>query len=567
MRRLQLLLCLLYVKGCTIKIDEREAQICNNECTNSINLKLHHEKSILKYHKGCYPLTEAALKRSLVNPGRLRELNLEKSVKVLVIGGSVANGFSAGGSPSSKAFVHWLKKEYPKTQISLKSIARDGTDSYWFVSSNTIKNLDKADLVFFDYSTNDLIDNVKYSEMRAIYEKIIRSVNRTPIIMLSLLRTMDSDCSEHDFYFQEHVLEPVASYYNVTLISYKDAIKPTPNSLPSPASLWDTKGVHPLWYVHQLIADTIAYAVNTVRKDGFIQHDDNNTQLPPPIFTLSSIDDLTACPQPLTHYYHTQDNHSLRDAARFDEQQYWSYWTLRKGKEGWQYNATSRRSLRVVQPHTKRIKAPSEAINYVLSSKSILGESIHFEMNFSAAPALVITFLKSYEHFGAAVVAIDGNEKHILNLIQVQNSYRTTCERITNHGLNLNKITHLKYAKHCSQHLAGELDDPWVLNGHWTDHSSQAFVTAFTRSYQAYHDIYLAPQRNQYESYKKNPTKAPLVYVPQSTTTIPFISPPGLHNVSISFLRKRAYPPSSQSRHDDNTADFSTFKIMELKSC
>ena len=43
-----------------------------------------------------------------------------------------------------------------------------------------------------------------------------------------------------------------------------------------------------------------------------------------------------------------------------------------------------------------------------------------FWMNFSATPALVVTYLRSYERFGAAVVSIGDTAQEVVTLVDAQ---------------------------------------------------------------------------------------------------------------------------------------------------
>ena len=105
----------------------------------------------------------------------------------------------------------------------------------------------------------------------------------------------------------------------MTLVSFKDAIWPDFEQRPH-ITLYETvQGSHPIWTVHQLIADTLAYAcaVAAVNPDGAI---------PPvpaaPIFLDATVEALETCRAPLTHYTGT----TLRAAAQPGAG--WRWWDL-----------------------------------------------------------------------------------------------------------------------------------------------------------------------------------------------------------------------------------------------
>lgn len=532
--------------------------IASSECeTNatrcgSVGLSLFHRRSIVEKYGGRYPLCAEAFQRSLVNTGaRLRTFlhNVERGdeADVVVVGGSVANGFSAHGTPSSEAFVEWLKSRYPRSNVRLKSLAVDGTDSFWFVA-NKLETLTEADLVIIDYSTNDLLTSpdVRRGEMRAVVEKIVRRItllkSQPSVVVLSLLRSIDATSSA-TFTFQRQVYEPIARAYGATLVSYRDAVWPDFERGILSQALYETnKGSHPWWYVHQLIADTMAYAceVALTLEDG---QEESRSVPEGPLFDEPTVDALEACAEPLTSLYHTADpRHSLRLGATLQGSS-WNYLAHRANKEGWQFNATATTTTERRLAVNSKKKEHCRSVVHLPSAY----ETITFPMNFSASPALVVTYLRSYEHFGPAAVFIDDTKDKVLHMLGVQATYRGVCDRITNFGAKLSKLRHLRYATSCFQHLAGGLPDPWLLDGHWSDRSSMAFVHAFTAGFAVRCDTNLTPKPNNNKN--KNPAP-PFVAVADAAT--PVVATPGVHNVSIAVLKQGA---------------LSRFKIMALKSC
>lgn len=160
-------------------------------------------------------------------------------------------------------------------------------------------------------------------------------------------------------------------------------------------------------------------------------------------------------------------------------------------------------------------------------------------------PGLAVTYLRSYERFGAATITIGYNDEQVHSLIAVQHAYRRTCDRLTRHGADTDKFNY-QYSRKCSQHLAGSLRDPWVLDGHWDDRSSQAFVTPFVHPWHLEHDKYLRAGRIHQP------------HVGPEYATLDLASPlvaPGLQRVVIAF--------AGWSQSHGQTR----FKLMELRSC
>ena len=558
----------------------------------SVTLALQHAKPLpLAKFGGCYPLAPADFARSVAHLGarRLRRFLAKcargDAVHVLVVGGSVAVGYAADGPPSSAALVHWLEKTFPRAKIERTSLAQSGTDSFFF-AAHLERLSHKADLVIVDYLTNDLgiLDgDTTAHTMRAVVEKILRAALALPrapaALLVGILRTVELTTARN-FEFQDEVYQPLAEAYDVTLVSYRDAIWPD-FATPPPAAVYETrKGSHPTWYIHQLIADAMVYACALVMNDL-----GDAAEAPPaipmaPIFRDEAVDALSTCREPLTHLV----GDGLRDGVAGAAPARWAWWDLRPTKEGWQYvsadedfeaalregtgNGTARRLQRgkrstnngagaraaakarqgARQRARARPKAAAKPAAAALRPHPD-GHALHlvdplsFRMNFSDTPGLVVTYLRSYEHFGAALVTVGDNADEVLKLVRAQHAYRHTCERLTGHGA---KIDDFRYSRKCTQHLSGELADPWVLDGHWSDQSSQAFVMPLVHPWVGLHDNYLVSTK------KHAPVGTGPVY---ATTDLDRpLAPPGEATVTLSF---------AGWQHGDRTR----FKLMELRSC
>lgn len=171
----------------------------------------------------------------------------------------------------------------------------------------------------------------------------------------------------------------------------------------------------------------------------------------------------------------------------------WSFWTSRAGKYGWQFNASQ-----------SPVQLAAEKAGSGLLPKLL--EPITFRMRFSArAPRLLATFLRSYALFGEAVVYFDGGREEAERRVRVQQCYRTVCQLTYGGGRTLPHLsadrladacfnstrtelgwhatkfpaTRLHMTPPCQSHLSGHLPFPFLLNGTWSDHSSQAAVQGF----------------------------------------------------------------------------------------
>ena len=353
----------------------------------------------------------------------------------------------------------WLRWRYPKASVTLKSLAQSGTDS-WYFASHLDRLPKNADLVLVDYVTNDLSDKVAGDatehSMRAVTEKIIRaalSLPRKPtVILLGLLRMPHLMTAAHHAY-QDAVYAHVADAYDVTLVSYRDAIWPEFSQKPNPALYETTSPPHPTWVIHceeikngsrrrccttwmvrgcpptflsptlwlifmqvihQLIADCLVHAVSVAA---------GSTPLPIPpssLFLDEAVEALDACRKPLTHYV----GDGLRAAAAAPGDG-WYWWDLRKTKEGWEYDdekvaaskwrrlgikngpraprsrdaalrlkaLAARAGQRRPATATARVTAPV-TVTPAAAAAAAIGlrrAPLTFWMNFSATPALLVT--------------------------------------------------------------------------------------------------------------------------------------------------------------------------------
>ena len=499
--------------------------------------------------RSCYPLSAAALRRSFAhrNSPRFRRLVHLVSrgvapLRVTVLGGSVARTGSEqastrGGSAHDR-FAWWLKQRYPRPgQVTFTNLAQDGTTTAWRVAVGLADVLaSRPDLILWDYSTNDL-GTTTPRDLLPVYEQLLRKLlalpSRPAVLMMMMPRSLDpADPSAHDL--QEVVHKPLAAHYGLPLVSYVDAIWPVAELPPHKDShLFDCfTPVHPMSYVIQLVADTMAYAwtlaLHTVdtagvagggqpgsggahgRGAGTKEVNGSNlslyamkdTPLPTRLVT-----DAGAVLEPcaggwLTTYDANSAEHLDQDSEAGSPSlgAGWSFSTSRAGKYGWQFNA-SQSPLQLAAE-----KAGSSLLPKLL-------EPITFRMRFSArAPRLLATFLRSYALFGEAVVWFDGGREEAERRVRVQQCYRTVCQLTYGSGRSRAKshlslphlsaehladacfnstrtelgwhttrflATRLHMTPSCQSHLSGHLPIPFLLNGTWSDHSSQAVVQGF----------------------------------------------------------------------------------------
>lgn len=278
--------------------------------------------------------------------------------------------------------------------------------------------------------------------------------------------------------------------------------------------------------------------------------------LPPVKYSSNEVEALKSCSKPLTHFKHDAGpgDVPLFDAP-LDVGEGWVY-SNETNKEGWLFNyhhmnntaATGRRKLHSRKMPRKRKKRPSKPILPgipILQDVSLLPSKLTFNVSFSDSyPTLVISYLRSYEHFGKAVVIIDDNFEAAALRIRKNMLYRKDyCDvadtEVSSSGGN---AVHTP----CMQMRHGFMEYPFVLNGHWEDHSSQLAVAVFNRKY----ELAIGPLGNYLE---------PHVYIPVNKA---MVRKPGWHNVSIAMLLDRRDHQANALRPER-----SRFKVFALKAC
>jgi hypothetical protein len=359
--------------------------------------------------------------------------------------------------------------------------------------------------------------------------------------------------------------EPVAQSYNYTLVSYLKAVWPNIEQPPDPQSgVFQFDRIHPASYLQQVFADLLAYAWTSAEETipaDFVPA--KSGPLPPPHFHDSRVAALTACRNPLSNFEHDEsggraESSSLYSAPQRSVSFRWEYVEAPR-KSGWQFDFQHR------SPHVDMLSMPSKSTatgasnfkvckfnNKNLSSSQTSGpkvilhtnESLDFALHFGAKPSLVVSYLKSYENFGRAMLVIDCDAPKALDYLDTTQVFFNNCKKNSEHP---QKPTEAKCAdcgtvpRYCWELLNGQLSFPFVLDGHWEDNSSQAAVEAFTTGY--------SPALETTTRALKPPIHVPNRHLRLVT--------PGWHTVSLVPLSDESSASASRPR----------FKLTGLKSC
>lgn len=200
------------------------------------------------------------------------------------------------------------------------------------------------------------------------------------------------------------------------------------------------------------------------------------------------------------------------------------------------------------------------------------------EMN-KQVSTLLISYLRSYEKFGRAIVIIDSNENQIYHILKTQYHYFQTClSHYITISKNDNKSPPKIQARTCNQMLSGEYDMPFTLNGHWNDNSSQTAIAVFNTQYILHKDPFLS-NTLVYLPFTFEDSKKTTQEIKVEKTKQLGVTSPGWHNVTIALLKEGSFcanhtsTPSQdhnqlvQFNKFEKKKNFSKFKVLGVKSC
>ena len=485
-------------------------------CSISLTL-LHDAEGLRTGHE--YPLTGEMFQRSLVHAGdsRIRRVialaSRNETIRVMTIGGSVARGATTHAKstfPSSARFASWLRLRYPHARIVYHNVGVRGTTSAWLALAFDSLGRAHPDLVLWDYSTNDLTEGATMSQLRISFERLARLLLQMPtrpaVLFLMLMRNLDEPST---YWVQAEAVEPIAKLYGLVLVSYRDAVWPAVDRPPSNLShLYDTHKregfpYHPTSWTHQLIADCLCYAWAAIEHVQPLNASETASALPPAAFFRARADVLAPCDggwKTELRFHRMTDDESLRIPQPIDKPDGWRYVADQPYKEGWQFdarNATGTTDLR---------STPGSSLAGLL-------EPLKFRMSFGEDPRLLVTYLRSYENFGRALVWVDEHAQDALHRVHVNDCYNEKCAlafpwllrtAVANQSLvrasmarcsgmeassrnasdvlqSLNRVQNT--AGHGCLRQLGGLEPPLVLNGWWSDHSSQMHSDGFEHSF------------------------------------------------------------------------------------
>jgi hypothetical protein len=296
-----------------------------------------------------------------------------------------------------------LKKAIPNSDESVANIGspETSTPARLFRMDADMRNatelFGKTDLWILDHGINDAVGNTGYwgpqdretmgnvstDDIMSIGTEalILKILRNDPTAALMMLATACAECIA----FKENELK-IARHYHIPYVDYgflveqhSEECKPLPIArFTRHCALWEGS-VHPNWYSHQRVADTIGYvmgrALASVCKATPPQTSSEMFPMPTQTFwSKTALHSIRPCDQFLAQFHaqnRSKDDMSIESIG-------WKLMEDRMGKPGWIANEIDAR--------------------------------IAFPLAFGAVPTIGLGFLRSYENMGQARIQIVGTD-------------------------------------------------------------------------------------------------------------------------------------------------------------
>ncbi|MBB6670756.1 SGNH/GDSL hydrolase family protein [Cohnella nanjingensis] len=171
---------------------------------------------------------DAMSKRSIVNAGdearivkAMRKARRKEKVTIGFIGGSITEGAAASAEANRYASLtfQWWKDKFPDTPIEMVNAGIGATDSYIGVHRVDRDLLQaKPDFVVIDYAVNDSDSPQLMNQYEGLVRKILQSDNKPGVLLLFMVHQDGTNL--------QWVHGAIGSYYDLPMISFKDAVWP-----------------------------------------------------------------------------------------------------------------------------------------------------------------------------------------------------------------------------------------------------------------------------------------------------------------------------------------------------
>lgn len=202
-----------------------------------------------------------------------------EDVTIAYIGGSITEGANATVNSKCYAYQSYLKfkEKYGKNggnNVHFVNAGMSGTPSSLGViryERDVVKKaVSKPDLVFVEFAVNDADDVTNGDAYESLVRNILKSENNPAVILL--FSVFQSQWNLQDRFI------PIGEYYDLPMISIKNAVVPEINSNRlTNAEFFTSDGWHPTDYGHQIMADCV---INTIDQMASETKDSSDISIP-----------------------------------------------------------------------------------------------------------------------------------------------------------------------------------------------------------------------------------------------------------------------------------------------
>jgi lysophospholipase L1-like esterase len=210
-------------------------------------------------------------------------LKAEKGERIVIglIGGSITQGARASQIEKSYGYqvAKWWKENFSTAEISISNagIGSTGSDVGVFRLNNHLLRY-KPDLVFIEFSVNDANTKMSAEKIEGIIRQILDVSDHPPAIVLLMM------CNA-EFVSAQEWHSKIGYYYNLPMISFKNAIYPEFQSGRLKADQIFEDGLHPNDSGHELIAELVCSFFSHVKSELKTSQKQIRQKLSPPLIS------------------------------------------------------------------------------------------------------------------------------------------------------------------------------------------------------------------------------------------------------------------------------------------
>ena len=442
-------------------------------------------------------------------------------------------------------FENWLRKEYRSCNIYVWNRAVHGTHSAY--ASLTFKPINNADAIFIDYAVNDIgshghkfyntTTDMSLYAVRVGLESLLRRCLRSkgyPVVFFYV--TFLENCLS-DSWYQDKILTPLSSHYNVPIISFRDTCRQfirddDINGNASTEYIWNE--VHPDYQTHQLMADVLSFSWSVIKNGNFKLHltDDFNisnpvrSMIPKMLFDSDTADNQCDANGGIRTDYNVTAEGVNYFVARVYPSEGW-YFVKNGSKSGWEYNSMN-------------------DIGKNLSVMPVLKLDVSFNMS---RPVLMLTAMASYNTFTDGKFYFNYDDKmRMIQTSQIMETIESACSHINKDLKHARKEG--KRENTCHGLKLGSFYTPHTIKGSWEHHYSMPHTSLFTNDYTLMREsdrVGYVPKENHIPLPVTNETINNKVVDDLVTVTIAVIAKPPKNN------------DEAKARHK--------FRLMGIRTC